>query len=77
MSPSDLGVFVLATRGAVPDEAGGSSAVKDNTIAVAEQAVSTGVHNLRTLTRGSLHPFPPSLEGCTAVALMTEHDDTK
>jgi len=27
MSPSDLGVFVLATRGAAADEAGGSSAV--------------------------------------------------
>ena len=31
MSPSDLGVFVLATRGAATNEAGGSSAMKGNT----------------------------------------------
>jgi len=33
----------LATRGAAADEAGGSSAVKGNTMATVEQAVCTGV----------------------------------
>jgi len=46
MSPSDLGVFVLSTRGATADEAGGS-AVKGSTVAAVEQAVCTGVRNLR------------------------------
>ena len=74
-----LGVFVLATRGAAEDEAGGSSAVKGNTVAVVEQAVCTGVRNLRGLTRGSLRPIPQwaALEGFTAVALMAEHDDAE
>jgi len=77
MPPSDLGVFVLATRGA-EDEAGGSSAVKVNTMTTVE-AVCTGVRNVRALTRVSLHPIPnwDVLEDCTAVALMTEHDDSK
>ena len=76
MSPS--GVFVLATRGAAADETGGSSAVKGNTVAAVEHAVCTGVRNLRALTRVSL-PIPQwaALEGCTAVALMAEHDDAR
>ena len=57
MSPSDLGVFVLATRGVAADEAGGSCAVKDNTMTTVEQAVGTGVRNVRALTRDSLHPI--------------------
>jgi len=79
MSPSDLGVFVLATRGAAADEAGGSSAMKGNTMATVEQAVCTGVRSVRALTRDSLHPIPQwaALEGCTAVVLMAEHDDAK
>jgi len=47
MSPSDLGVFVFSTRGAAADEAGGSSAVRGNTMAAIEQAVCTGVRKLR------------------------------
>jgi len=58
MSPSILGVFVLATRGAVGDEAGDSSVVKDNTMTAVRQAVCTGVRNVRALTRVSLHPIP-------------------
>jgi len=79
MSPSDLGVFVLATRGVAADEAGGSCAVKDNTMTTVEQAVDTGVRNVRALTRDSLHPIPQwaALEGCTAAVLMAEHDDAK
>jgi len=79
MSPSDLGVLVLATRGAAAEEVGGSGAVKGNTLAAVEQTVCTGVRNLRTLTRVSLCPIPQwaTLEGCTAVALMAEHDDTE
>ena len=34
------------SRGAASDEAGGSSAVKGNTVAAVEQAVCTGVRNL-------------------------------
>jgi len=79
MSPSDLRVFVLATRGAAAHEAGGSSAVKDNTMAAVEQAVCMGVRNVRALTRVSLHPIPQwaALEGCMAVSWMAEHDDAK
>ena len=79
MSPSDLRVFVLATRWAAADEAGGSSAVKGNTVAAVEQAVCTGVRNLRTLTRVSLRPIPQwaALEGCMAVEVMAEHDDAE
>jgi len=75
MSPSDLGVFVLATRGAAANEAGGSSAVKGNTEAAAKQPVCTGARNLRALTRVSLRPLPQwaALQGCTAAALMAEH----
>ena len=42
-----------------------------------EQAVCTGVRNLRAFTRVSLRPIPQwaALEGYTAVALMAEHDD--
>jgi len=58
MSPSDLGAFVLATRGAAADEAEGSSAVKGNTMVAIEQAVYTGERNVRALTRVSLHPIP-------------------
>ena len=60
MSPSDLGVFVLATRGAAAEEAGGSGAVKGNTSAAVEQTVCTGVRN-----RVSLCPIPQwaALEG--------------
>jgi len=78
MSPN-LGVFVLVTRGAVAHEAGGSSAVKGSTVTAVEQAVCTGVRNLRALTRVSLRPIPQwaALEGCTAVALMAEHDDAE
>jgi len=45
----------------------------------AEEAVGTGVRNVRTLTRDSLHPIPQwaALEGCTAAVLMAEHDDAK
>ena len=79
MSPSDLRVFVLATRGAAADEAGGSSVVKDITMATVDQAVCMGVCNVRALTRDSLHPIPQwtTLEACTPVALMAEHDDVK
>ena len=79
MSPSDLGVFVLATRGAAADEAGGSSVVKDNTMTTVGQALCTGVRNVSYLTRDFLHPIPQwaALEGCTAVALMTEYDNAK
>ena len=67
------------TRGAAADEAGDSCAVKDNTMAAVEQAVCTGVRNVRALTRASLHPIPQwaVLKGYTAVALMAEHDDAK
>ena len=69
----------MATQGAAADEAGGSSAVKGNTMATVEQAVCTGVRNVRALTRDSLHPILQwaALEGCTAVALMAEHDDAE
>ena len=48
-------------------------------MAAVEQAVCTGVRNVRSLTRVSLYPIPEwgTLEGCTVVALMTEYDDTK
>ena len=44
-----------------------------------EQAVCTGVRNLRACTRISLRPIPQwtALEGYTAVALMTEYDDAR
>jgi len=69
----------LARLGASADEAGGRSAGKGNTMATFEQAVGTGVRNLRALTRDSLHPIPQwaALEGCTAAVLMAEHDDAK
>jgi len=43
-----------------------------------EQAVCTGVRNLRAYTRVSLRPIPQwtALEGM-AVALMAEHDDAR
>jgi len=53
MSPSNLGVFVLATRGAVGDEAG------CNTLAAVEQAVCTGIRNLRVALR-FLYTLSPS-----------------
>ena len=66
-------------RGAAADEAGGSSAVKGNTVAAVEQAVCAGVRNLRALTRVSLRPIPQwaALEGCMAVEVMAEHDDAE
>ena len=54
MSPSDLGVFVLASQGTAKNEAGGSSAMKGNTETTVKQAVCTGARNLRALTRVSL-----------------------
>ena len=79
MSLSDLGVFVLATRGVATDEAGGTSTVKGNTMAAIEQTVCTGERNVRALNRVSLHPIPQwdALEGWTTVALMAEYDDAK
>jgi len=41
MSPSELRVFVLATRGVATNEAGGSSTMKGNTEAVVKQTVCT------------------------------------
>jgi len=69
----------LARVGALGEEAGDNSAGKGITMATVEQAVGTGVHNVRALTRDSLHPIPqwPSLEGCTVAVLMAEHDDAK
>ena len=48
-----------------------------NRMTTVEQVVCTGVRNLRFYTRVSLRPIPQwaALEGCTAVALMAEHDD--
>ena len=53
--------------------------MKGNTIATVDQAVCMGVCNVRALTRDSLHPIPQwtTLEACTPVALMAEHDDAK
>jgi hypothetical protein len=53
--------------------------VKGNTVAAVEQAVCTGVRNLRALTWVSLRPIPQwaALEGCTAVEVMAEHDDAE
>jgi len=67
----------LGKRGAAADESGGSSAVRGNPVTTIEQAVCTGVRNLRACTQVSLRPIPQwaALEGCTAVALMAEHDD--
>jgi len=78
MSPSDLRIFVLATRGTTTEEAG-TSAGKDNTLAAVEKVVCTGVRNLRSLTRVSLGSITQwtTLEGCTTVALMAEHDDAE
>ena len=44
-----------------------------------EQAVCTGVRNLRACTRVFLRPIVQwaALEGCTAVALIAEHDDAR
>jgi len=58
MSPSELGVFFLATRGPAANEAGGSSVVKGNKEAAVKQAVYSGARNLRALTRVSLCPLP-------------------
>ena len=59
----------LGTRGAAAVESGGSSAVRGNPVITIEQAVRTGVRNLRACTRVSLRPIPQwaALEGCTAV----------
>ena len=53
--------------------------MKGNTVAAVEQAVCTGVRNLRALTRVSPRPIPQwaALEGCTAVALLAEHDNAE
>ena len=44
-----------------------------------EEAVCTGVRNLRACTRVSVRPIPQwaALEGCTAMALMAEYDDAR
>ena len=78
-SSRNLGVFVLVTRGATASEAGGSSAVKGITEAAVKQAVCTGTCNLCALTRVSLRPLPQwaALQGCTAVALMADHDNAE
>ena len=60
MSPSDLGVFVLSTLGAAADEAGGS-VVEGNTVAAIEQAVCTGVRNLRVSLGVPYALFPSGL----------------
>jgi len=73
MSPSDLGVFVLAKHAAVADEAEDSSAVKGNAVATIRQAVCTGARDLCALTGVLPAPSPPV--GCTAVSLMAEHDN--
>ena len=67
MSPSDLGVFVLAKHAAVADEAEDSSAVKGNAVATIRQAVCTGARDLCALTGVLPAPSPPV--GCTAVSL--------
>ena len=43
------------------------------------QTVCSGVRNLRACTRVSVRPIPQwaALEGCTAVALMSEYDDAR
>ena len=48
-------------------------------MATVEQAVGTGVRNVRAVTRDSLHPTPQwaALECCTTAVLMTEYDDAK
>jgi len=72
MSPSDLGVFVLSTRGAATDEAGGST-VKGNSVSSRTSSVY-GCTQSAGRTRGSLRPIPQwvTLEGCTAVEVMAE-----
>ena len=50
-------ITLVGTRGTAADEAGDSSAVKGNPVAAVEQAVCTGVRNLRALTRVSLRPI--------------------
>jgi len=69
----------LGTRGAAVDESGGDSVVRYRGMTTIEQAVCTGVRNVRACTRISLRPIPQwsALEGCTAVALMAEHDDAR
>jgi len=69
----------LGARGAAADESGGGSAVRCRPMTTIEQAVCTSVRNLRACTRVSLRPIPQwaALEGCTAVALMADHDDTR
>jgi len=73
MSPSDLGVFVLAKRAAAADEAEDSSAMKGNAVAAIRQAVCTGARDLRALNGVIPAPSPPV--GCTTVSLTEEHDD--
>jgi len=53
--------------------------MKGNTEAAVKQAVCTGARNLRALTRFTLRPLPQwdALQGCTAVALMAEHDNAE
>jgi len=69
----------LARVGVLGEEAGDNSTGKGITMSTVEQAVGTGVRNVRTLTLDSLHPIPkwPSLEGFTVAVLMAEHDDAK
>ena len=53
--------------------------VRGNPVTAVVQAVSTGVRNVRALTRDSVHPIPQwaALEGCTAALLMAGNDDAK
>ena len=48
----------LGTRGAAAEESGGGSAVRCNPMTTIEQAVCTGVRNLRACTQGFPTPYP-------------------
>jgi len=69
----------LARLGTSEDEAGDRSVEKSITMETFEEVVGTGVRNVRTLTRDSLHPIPQwvTLEGGTTAVLMVDHDDAK
>ena len=65
MSPSDLGVFVLAKRAAAAGEADDSSAVRGNAVAAIGQAVCTGARDLHAL-REHYTLSPSGLHGSVA-----------
>ena len=69
----------LGTRGTAANESGGDSAARCRPMTTIEQAVCTGVRNLRACTRVSLRPIPQwtVLGCCTVVALMVDHDDAR